>query len=73
MSLMKEWINDLPEKEKNHLIKLFERDSRVTFCADTWIKDNPDKKLVLRPCVKSFNRFNICPYDPNSEPCRIGG
>jgi len=67
----RDWIDNLPEREKAHVFRLYERDSRTTFCADTWIRDNPDKTLNLRSCLRTFDRFNLCPYPPNSESCRF--
>jgi len=71
MSMNSKWIDELPEKEKRHFLKLFEEKGISRFCVDVWLEDNPEEELKLWPCVRTFGQLNICPYLANTEPCRF--
>ena len=68
---MKDWIENLPTREKRHILKLFEEKGISNFCVDAWIENNPTKTVKLTTCFRTFENIQICPYQPNNEPCRF--
>ena len=67
-----DWFDELPERERHHLTRLWESNAGIEFCIDKWLKENPGQELELSACIRSgtTNPLIICPYQRGREPCR---